>query len=215
MVKLMPDEFAPKDYFADKEVADYWAIPKGIVKCEALSWGAKLLYGVIFGLAYDKNQAFASYKTLRKHLGNPSQATLQRWLKELFDARLVRAIQRGRCITNLYRMLKSPLVGNMTDEEFATGPKVVYTGTLTDKPKLVDVQKAIDLFEMECYEWAIKCTLPTDFTPPKPYFKGMKDRVKSTRSYWYWNIADRYLFESGKALSYEFELEGDQDALVQ
>ncbi|MBY0537824.1 helix-turn-helix domain-containing protein [Patescibacteria group bacterium] len=205
MVKLMPDEFAPKDYFADKNVADYWTIPKGVAKCEALSWGSKMLYGVIFGLAYDKKQAFASYKTLRKHLGNPSQATLQRWLKELFDARLIRAIQRGRGATNLYRLLKSPLVGNMTDEEYALGPQVVYAGALTDEPKLVDIQEAIDLFEMEYFEWGMKSTLPSDFKLPKPYFKGRREKVNTTRSYWFWYVADKYLFDSGLALSTEFE----------
>ena len=201
----MPDEFAPKDYFADKEVTDYWAIPKGVAKCETLSWGAKMLYGVIFGLAYEEDQSYASYKTLRKHLGNPSQATLQRWLKELFDARLIRAIQRGRCITNLYRMLKSPLVGNMTDEEFAMGQRVVYAGALTDEPKLVDIQEAIDLFEMEYYEWGMKSVLPSDFKPPKPYFKGRREKVNAARSYWFWFVAERYLFESGLALSTVFE----------
>lgn len=205
MAKLMQDEFSPSEYTKDKKIKNYWMIPKGVAQCKTLSWGAKMLYGVIFGLAYQKNEAYASYKTLRKYLGDPSQATLQRWLKELFDARLIRAIQRGRGISNLYRMMRSPLIGNMSNDEYATGQQVVYAGSLTDEPRLVDVQEAIDLYEMECYQWAMKCRLPTDLRPPKAYFKGMKERVKSVQTYWYWNIADRYLFESGMALSFEFE----------
>jgi len=206
MAKLMPDEFAPADYA--KEL-DFWQIPKGVMKCNNLSWGAKALYAVIYGSAYKYKEAKPSYKALQKHLGNPSKSTMQRWISELVDARLIRVIQRGRGISNVYRLRRSPYVGNMTEEEFNGPDKVVYAGLYTEEPLLVDADKAKMMYLHELSVWRNETIFPRRKDMPKPYAKLGAEEIKEREQAWWWAVKS-FLFESNLAYAIEFEEEAEE-----
>lgn len=205
MVTLMDDEFAPSKCKSD---IDFWQLPKGVANCNQLSWGARLLYGVIFGHAYKTGEARPSYKALQKWVGNPSKATIQRLIKELVDARLIRTIQRGRGTSNLYHLLKSPLVGNMTEEEFAAGLNFVYAGSYTEDPVLVDELTAIQYYYCELRDWVNKSIHPDDYPMPKRYFKMGAHEMRA-REDARWEVIDRYLFKYDIIQGVEFEIEGN------
>lgn len=202
----MSDEFIPKQY--DGEL-DFWRVPKGVANHTELSWGAKVLYGVIYGHAHKTGEARPSYKALQKWMGNPSKATMQRWIKELVDARMVRAIQRGRGNSNVYRMLRSPFIGNMSEEEYAEGLKFVYTGSYTGEPLLVDELTSIQYYYCELRDWVNKSVRPDDYPMPKRQFNvGPHEKQASEDAKW--EVIDRYLFEYNPIPGVPFEINDDQ-----
>jgi hypothetical protein len=173
-----------------------------------VSWGAKVLFAVLYGNSYRYDEAKPSYKVLCKHMGNPSKATMQRWIKELVDARMVRVIQRGRGNSNVYRMLRSPFIGNMSEEEYVEGLKFVYTGPYSDEPILVDELTSIQYYYCELRDWVNKSVRPDDYPMPKRQFNvGPHEKQASEDARW--EVIDRYLFEYNPIPGIQFEIEDE------
>jgi hypothetical protein len=138
-------------------------------------------------------------------MGNPSDSTINRWLKELKDLRLIRVLQKGRGLTNNYYFLRSPILGNMTESEFEEGPKSVYGGRLLDEATLVTGAEAFELFRIEAHEWLRKSRYVGQYSFPKWY--GRKDRqlYKSVKQEFDMQLKEKILFSSLDTITTELE----------
>lgn len=172
-----------------------------------LSWGAKALYGVLFGMAHKYGTAYPSHDRIKKWLGQPSDSTLYRWQQELVEYRLIRVLQKGRGLSNNYYFIRSPLLENMTVSEYETNKRVVYRGPLVSESKLVSHDEAVDYYCEELRQWFDKSERPGQYPMPKPYFHCDKKSRKESKEVWHWLLVDKYLFESGDAYSTEFVVE--------
>jgi len=200
--KLFDDEFAPS------EVAiPFWRIPKGVLMLGQLSWGAKALYGVLYGMAHKHGTAYPSHDRIKKWMGNPSDSTLYRWQQELVQYRLIRVLQKGRGLSNNYYFIRSPLLENMTKSEYDLNRRVVYRGPLTTESKLVTHDEAVDYYCEEIRQWFDKSERPGQYPMPRPYFICDTEWRKQSRETWRWLLVDKYLFESGDAFTTEFAVE--------
>jgi hypothetical protein len=177
--KLLPDEYVPMT-----GIKSYWKMPKDVLKEETLSTGAKLLYGVLGGLAGKYGTSYPSKATLRKYLGNPSLATMYRWQQELVNAHLIRVRQKGRGLSNNYYFLKHPLIPESNPTE-SNERLYAVKDKLTGERVLRTHQQCMSEFVLTLEEWVE--TQQTETTPfPKAHWPLDRGAYLEIRS-WYTN----------------------------
>lgn len=160
---LLMDEFNPR-----KQVRSFWMVPKVIMAHASLSLGAKMLYGVLMGLAGNYGTAYPSRKKLQQFLGNPSEKTLYRWQQELVKAGLIRVLQKGRGLSNNYYFLRSPLFGNAEEGEFEEGARYLYRNKKHGTQTIVSENDARYMFKQEVQEWFDDALAGNTYAFPKP-----------------------------------------------
>jgi hypothetical protein len=142
------DEFHPKKY-----KMSFFNVPQPIAGMDDLSEGAKLLYGALYTLGQLEGKAFASKEYLREHLGGKSLSTVYRWQEELKNKGLIRVLQRGRGITNIYYFLRHPALGNAKVDEFKPGPRPLYRDRQHGTQTIVTEEEGLHIFEDRLREW--------------------------------------------------------------
>lgn len=200
VAKLFDDEFNPGE-----ETISFWRIPKGVMMLPKLSWGAKALYGVLYGMAHKHGTAYPTHERIKKWLGNPSDSTIYRWQQELVKYRLIRVLQKGKHMSNNYYFLRHPLIENMTKSEFFDNQRVVYRGPHEGTPKLIPLSLAAEYYSLELLEWYKKSQRPGQYPMPKAYFPQTAEERKQDRNNYYWALVDKCLFLSGEATTIELE----------
>lgn len=163
---LQMDEFHPGKY---KE--KFFYLPQSIAAMPNLSEGAKLLYGALMTLGQTKGKAFASKAYLQKHLGNPSKSTLYRWQTELKNEGLIRVLQRGRGVSNIYYFLRHPALGNAEVGEFKPGPRPLYRDRKHGTQTIVTEDEGLKIFEDNLRDWLKVNTSGGFMELPKPGIK--------------------------------------------
>jgi hypothetical protein len=163
---LQMDEFHPGQY---KE--KFFSVPQSVAAMPHLSAGAKLLYGALMTLGQSTGKAFASKEYFKNHLGNPSKSTLYRWQTELKDEGLIRVLQRGRGISNIYYFLRHPALGNAEVGEFEPGPRPLYRDRQRGTQTIVTEDKGLQIFEDNLRDWLEVNTSGGFMELPKPGIK--------------------------------------------
>ena len=88
----------------------FTAVKNEILTNNKLSVGARTLYSIIASYCYaDKNYCFPSQDRLAKDCGKKSTRTIQRYLKELIQANIIKVTRRGHK-TNIYTLLQKVII---------------------------------------------------------------------------------------------------------
>src|SRR3989344_789338 len=163
MAPLREDEFYPHAYFKGQP---FVRIPILIAKHNHLSLGAKMLYGVLLGLA-PSGTAWPTKGVLKDRIGGASVRTIYRWQTELEKAGLIRVKQKGRGLSNNYYFLKSHIIENAPmSAATPTVPTAIEAGrgenlpnnsneSVSLPPKRIDFGSDTEYFHAH-YEWELQ-----------------------------------------------------------
>lgn len=79
----------------------YSAIPRGIIRSSKISFGAKVVYGLLLDHAWNKDYCYPSIETISEYCGI-SERALYKYISELKEKGLLEVKRRGLGKTNLY-----------------------------------------------------------------------------------------------------------------
>lgn len=108
-----------EEYYPSTAFRSFYKLPREIVSVPAknMSEGAKLLFGVLIGMAGYYGSAYPKIQTLCAIMGGRSRRTIQRWMRELVKLGLVSSRFKGKRMSNNYYFLRSGIIGNGTPEQ--------------------------------------------------------------------------------------------------
>ena len=176
VARLQDDEFNPYG-----KIKSFCQVPRGVMQATELTPGAKLLYAALLGFnvrAY--GTVYPKKETIRQAMGNPNLKSLYRWQCELVDAGLIRVLKKGKGLPNNYYFLRSPLLGNASDTEFASGPRFKYVNTRTGEREMLSMAGARSAFQNEVVIWAEDGSGDPEVFP-KPCWRYNRGRYKLYR----------------------------------
>lgn len=112
--ELRADEYYPSTAFKS-----FYKLPREIASVPAknMSEGAKLLFGVLAGMAGYYGTAYPKVETLCAVMGGRNRRTIQRWTRELVGLGLISSRFKGKRLPNNYYFLRSGIIGNGTPEQ--------------------------------------------------------------------------------------------------